>query len=266
MNHLHTLSSHHVRTMLLTTGFVLCPLLASAQAQVAPVSVAAPIPEPEVFPTLITEENIGKVSAGYENTPLPRALSEAELTLLASRVLDGNAVVAGNAARVLANASSNDTGQRLDAILTRFEREVEHPPLLPTFNISSLSGHAQILVQYLLAFSHLDKPQTIAALETERAGEVSPTLRKWLTIASGYAGDERVAAPLKSYLDAEKEGSTRALLLRAYALTAGKEAIPILESYLNDETVTANGCFGPCYGVQMTARDELARLRPKADA
>jgi len=172
-----------------------------------------------------------------ENRHIRRALTEAELGELVRMVGESEIIAAGNAARVLARCDCVDPALKAEAITARFCREVETPTHPESVWPAYLSPRVYVLNQFLLAFSDLGTPP-IPVLASCRESSTAAETKTWLCLALGMAGDARVADELEQLIRMDEDKYLRWAGIPAYAKAAGKAAIPLLESLLNDETVT----------------------------
>ena len=213
------------------------------------------------------DRDVGNLSlARLAGRPVNRPLSPEELESWRLRVQNSNAFQAGATARLLSLCWLNNVEQRAKPIIARFTKEVLVQEPVGEVHGSYLSARTVRLNQFLIAFSQFKDPMIIRLLQQEVKSQVDPLIIQWLTFARGFAGDDSVATQLQSLVAQEKDASTKAVALRAYSRSAKEAALPLLETFLNDKTVTGNGSHGPYYGLQIVARDEIARFRTHRSA
>ncbi len=209
--------------------------------------------------------NLAGQCIGYlQFRQINRALSAAEMSALQWRLryLDGYA--AGSTARLLGRCTHNDAGVRARSIIDSFQREVENPSPIRNTDSGYVSVPVSILNSFLLAISDINDLIAARIIAQELANARSEPMRQWLMIAAGFAGDETVAVRLKTIVERDANSSIRVVALAAYARSAGEKAVPFLETFLNDKTLTGGpGHLIPNYGLQSVARDTLAKLRAK---
>jgi len=198
-----------------------------------------------------------------ENRPVRRALSEDELSALVTLVRDSSSPIrAGSGARVLAKCSVVAVGERLAPILERFKSELSSPYWADT-RPSYVSPRVFVVNQFLLAISYIGAPAIEALAQERQAAAANSEIEKWWLIALGVAGDKSVAADLKDMLTEEPDRYIRCVAVRAYASSAGQDAIPLLESLLNDTTESeyVHPRRGKFLLIQSAARSALRRLQ-----
>ena len=193
-----------------------------------------------------------------------RALSEDEMAALQWRLQNLGGYDAAQAARVLGKATHNNAVIRAKWVIASYKREIENPtPPRPT-DPGYLSEPVGLLNRFLLAIADINDPVTTQLLNQELLTARSERLRKWLTVALGFAGDEKVAAELKSLVISDADSSVRVVALTAYAHSAREKAVPFLETFLNDKTETGGkGHLVPNYGLRSAAQSGLAILRKR---
>jgi len=203
--------------------------------------------------------------------PVTCPLTAKQLATLQQTIAEGNGWIAGEASRALARCEVLSADERVHPILARFQAEVMTPaqPHDRTGD-SYLSTHVRRLNLYLRAFSYAGEiavPYVRQAVKDAASGDV----RKWLTIASGMAGDGQVTDDLERIIRENPDTSTRVEATRAYARSAKEAAIPFLLELLDDPAeiqdrfTWPDGSVGrgmqdgfrPVAGI---AADELSRL------
>ena len=207
-------------------------------------------------------EAASRALGALENRPVRRPLSREELQVLTERVGQRNVVGAGRAARVLAKCMKVGSAERIRPIVDRFKRELLSPGEVSETGISYSSPRVVARQQFLLALSYIGDPAIPALVREQRAaGRVE--IEKWWVLARGMAGDGSASSHLSDMVAGETDRYVRAVAVRAYSRSAKREAIPLLESLLDDPTESEYaGCTGgKAMLIQTAARDELARLR-----
>ena len=205
----------------------------------------------------------GPALSALANRPVTFPLTEAEVRGLQELVTDGPVAHAGPAAGVLARCELVPLESRSKPVIDRLESEAaQNTKQTGRYHGSSVSKRVFDLNQFLIAFDSMRDASVTKALHERpnRHQEGSPS-RKWLLMALGMAGDPSVADPLRSLVLAEKDLSTKAVALRAFARSAREDAVSLLLTFENDDTPGGRDSFGPLYPLQMVARGELARLR-----
>lgn len=196
--------------------------------------------------------------------PLPFPLSDAAINLLVDRINTLERVDRGSAVVLLGMCGKNDPGKRFPPILNRFAADVRYDGEYPKNTMSYLSPRTASLNWYLLAFRSMGEtawlPLRGAIQEARVRGDAE--VEKWLCMAAGYACDPEAADALKQVVLHDPDRYVRLLAIRAYARSAGQQAVPVLESLLDDPTLSEyTGCSGiylPVIGG--TAREELNKL------
>jgi len=201
--------------------------------------------------------------AALQNRPVRRPLSAQELRTLVALVREANSIGAGSAARVLARCERVPARRRLASIIERFEAEVVSPVSPASSWPGYLSPEVSALNQFLLALSYIGRPAVTPLQQALRRAAGQADLEQWLTLALGMAGDKAVATRLKEVVLGEADRYVRCVAVRAYARSAQSDAIPLLESLLDDDTESE---YTSCTGgkvllIRNAASDELARLR-----
>jgi len=136
-------------------------------------------------------------------------LTAEELDALRRAIAEGNGWSAGEASRALARCEVLSADERVPPILARFQAEVMTPAQpRDRSGDSYLSPHVRRLNVYLRAFSYAGEvavPYVRQAVKDAASGDV----RKWLTIASGMAGDGRAADDLERMVRDDLDTSAR---------------------------------------------------------
>lgn len=208
---------------------------------------------------------MGLILGTLENREVRRPLFVEEFDVLVAYITEANIVVAGSAARILARCLLVQADQRTARILERFEREVTSPSEVGSVCPSYLSPRVLVLNQFLLAVSYIGEPAMPALRERKGQTTNNPELEKWLLLALGMAGDPSQAGELKQLVLHDPDKYIRWAAVHSYARSAKRDAIPVLQSLLND---TTEGEYDGCvripgqktYLIRFAARDELARL------
>lgn len=198
-----------------------------------------------------------------ENKRITRPLSPDELAALTTRVLTESVGGAGLVARVLGNCQAVPVEGKLPPIMNRFEREVLSTEPLPPVLGSYVSPRVFMLNQFLLALKNTGAP-AIPMLRQKRAQvSANSELDKWFLLGLGMAGDESVAEGLKTLVLTEPDIYVRCVSVSAYALSAKQAAIPVLESLLDDPTVSEyRDCTNrPIRLIALSAQSALAKLK-----
>lgn len=221
----------------------------------------------EIVGTLSTSpKSANSALAALENREVRRPLTTAETKAMTELVGQENLIRAGRAARVLAKCRQVSASLRVTPIVARYRSELEHPSVIGSVALTHMSPQAFARNQFLLAFWFLGSDAIGALSEARQRAAANIEEEKWWTIALGMTGYSLVAAELKSLVIGEPDKYTRALAVKAYTRSAKQEAIPLLESLLNDPTESDYGdCMRYVIGktklIQVIARDELARMR-----
>lgn len=206
-------------------------------------------------------------AAALINRPIRAELTAENVEKIQSWVRDGDFHLAGPAAGVLARCLQVPIEERAGPVVERLEREaglVEIKPERYAWG-SYLSQRVFEINQFLIAVAAIEGPVVRDALRQalEKYEEDSP-VRKWLLVGLGMAEDPEIAGALLDLFLNEEDLSTKAVALRAYARSAGTNAIPILESFKDDMTGPPGNLRRPImdriYPLRTVARDELAHL------
>jgi HEAT repeat protein len=203
------------------------------------------------------------------NRAISRPVSEGEKNMLLELVSKAPAVGAATASQVLANCSTIASVQRARVIVSRFLKEASVPSKTPVARYmgSYLSAEVMELNGFIIALVAIDDPDTVVRLLKEAASTLggNERTRKWSMVAQGFVGSEDVADSLKQLVETEADESIKAVTLRAYARSAKRNAIPLLEHYLKQSTaskpetpIMIHRSGDP---LEIVARDELALLR-----
>ena len=153
--------------------------------------------------------------------------------------------------------------------MLRFLKEASVPSKTPVARYlgSYLSAEVMELNGFIIALVAIDDPDTVVRLLKEVVSTLdgNERARKWSMVAQGFVGSEAVADSLKQLAETEADESIKAVTLRAYARSAKRNAIPLLEYYLKQITaskpetpIMINRSGDP---LETVVRDELARLR-----
>ncbi len=197
--------------------------------------------------------------------PLSFPLSDAAINLLVDRINTPEKVYIGSAMVMLGMCDRNDPGKRFPPILNRFAADVRYDGEYPKNTMTYLSPRTASLAGYLSAFRSMGEtawpPLRAAIQEARNRGDAE--VEKWLCMAAGYACDPEAADALKQVVLHDPDRYVRLLAIRAYARSAGQQAVPVLESLLDDPTVeiyNVHPFAPPRKIIGMTARAELYRL------
>lgn len=177
----------------------------------------------------------GQAMGRLTDWPIEHRLTEKQLGILAGMVRDPSIFIATDAAKVLSQCRRNDQPSLVPTVLARFRVEIANPVAWPPVHESYLSPRVLFLNQFLLAFANFG-PAATPVLREELGKETDPEPRKWLLLGLGMSGDPAVAGQLKEILETDPDRYIRAVALRAYALSLGEAALPVLEQYLQDTT------------------------------
>lgn len=190
-------------------------------------------------------------------TPVPHA----QVTNLLARVGTEDIHIAGPIAGVLSKTQGLDESEVAASVVGRFAREITESPLADegmSLHGAYLSRRAIALNQFVLAIANLNPVAVRPQLAEKLRIASDDVAKKWLWIALGISRDSSVETELLAIVRDEGEDvSLRALALRAYARAMGKQAVPVLKSYLTDKTPGADPRTRPMH---IVAHDELARL------
>lgn len=194
-----------------------------------------------------------------ENRPVRRPLTPYELRALTDLIDRSSALGAGAASRVLANCWEVPVIDRVAPIADRLARELAAPNrYLPVYG-SYLSPEAHTLNQFVLALETIGEP-AIPALRAARPASVgADCAAQWWSIALGLVGDTTQAGALRAIAEGGADRYVRWVAIRAYARSAGPEAVPLLERLLADDTRSEYDEGYPL--IQAAARAALWRLR-----
>jgi len=185
-------------------------------------------------------------------TAVKRPLREAELTKLTQTISAPNIFSQGYAARVLSRCVQVPTDQRVAPIVERYEKEVVSPTKGPPIDPKPyFSDRVFLLNQFLLAIDNIGAPAVPRLAMDRRSAGGDQELRKWLTIALGWAGDRSVSDELQGLLQTEADTSTKIVLVRAYAKAGKQEALPFLRSIVDSEDMKS---------VQWILKEEIRQL------
>jgi hypothetical protein len=197
------------------------------------------------------------------NRPVTFPLAEDAVRELQSVVRNGPVGNAGTAAWVLAKCERVPLEARSTPAMDRLEREAAQPMKETGYlHGSYVSKRVFYLNKFLLAFDSMKDASVTNALHERLAKcEEGSESRKWLLMALGMTGDPSVADALRALVLEEKDLSTKAEALRAYARSAKEDAVSLLLTFEKDNTPGGRDSFGPLYPLQIVAGDELARLR-----
>jgi hypothetical protein len=205
--------------------------------------------------------------AALINRPIRTELTAENLKRIQSWVRDGDFHLAGPAAGVLARCLQVPIEERAGPLVERLEREAGWLEVKSERYAwgSYLSQRVFEINQFLIAVAAIEGPVVRDVLHQalKKYDEDSP-VRKWLLVGLGMAEDSETAGALLDLFLKEQDLSTKALALRAYARSAGRNAIPILESFKDDMTGPPGNQRRPImdriYPLRIVARDELAHL------
>ena len=202
-----------------------------------------------------------RATSSIDNRVIRRQLTAEEWATLKQRIKTGSSGEAQTWAYILAHSSLIHDPQIVESIIERFMEDVQNPSLdasRPHLG-SYITGKAKALNSYLRAFFFMDSALAIPALKSRMTTAADEKALKWLTIASGMAGDESHAPALQKIVeDGGEDISLRAEALRAYARAAKAAAIPLLERLLDDKTAGPDPLRPP---LAVVSRSELHGLR-----
>jgi hypothetical protein len=184
---------------------------------------------------------VANFAAGsLEKRLIPRALASNELANVIARMRNCDPFTAVRWASLLArvrDAQPSDAALRIGAIVDRYEAETTNAASFRASG-SYLSSQAFKLNAFLMVMPHMDASNAVSIVKRHHAQTVDPTVRKWLLFARGMCRDQTVIEELRQFVsDSEEDVSERALALKAYALAAGTNAIPFLESLIENTEV-----------------------------
>lgn len=220
-----------------------------------------------------SDEAFRSAALGFlANRPISRPLSAGERAVLVELVSQLPALRAATAALVLAQCSTIPAEERARVIVSRLAKEAVLPSNTPEKRVagSSLSVEVYELYRFILAMEAINDPASVLTVLKEhgRANPDNGAVAKWLLIGQGFTGSREAAVPLKELLLGETDASLKAVALRAYARSAKRDAIPLLEGYLKERTSQETG-VPVMHGehrdpLEVAARGELARLRARS--
>jgi len=193
--------------------------------------------------------------------PLPREV----VCVLLEELERDDIFQVGAVARCLGKCTSIPAAVRAEAILRRFLRELSEPTDLAQAVFGAYtSPRAYVLNKFLLAFHYIGEPAIPALRKAyDEATAVADGERvKWLALSLGMARDVSISDAVEDILRNDQDRYVRCEAVRAYALSAGEAAIPLLRELAVDRTPSEYESHGgrPCYLIAFTARDELSRL------
>ncbi len=205
------------------------------------------------------------------NRPVSRPVSEGEKNMLVELVSQAPAVGAGTASQVLARCKFIPAEQRAKIIATRLLREASVPPKSSEVRYmgTSFSREVYDLVRFVLALAAIEDTNAVLGVVKDESLNYGKNERAmiWALIAQGYMGSSDVASALKELVENEPDLSLKAIALRAYARSAGSDAIPLLERYLKESASSKSGAPIMIHrsgdALENAAHDELFLLRQK---
>jgi hypothetical protein len=220
------------------------------------------------------DSDVASVAAGMlEKRPIPRALSSNELGRAIMMLGSSDSTKAALWASLLArsrDAQPSDAQIRMTAIIDRFEIEILSGQSSPK-NRGYLSPTAMRLNAFLIALPHI-APKDSLPIVQGRYSKVSDhaVKRKWFLFARGMCRDQSVIEELREFIvNSQEDMSERAVAVKAYAVAAGTNAIPFLESLIGNGEVgqvpghppSETGSRILTRPMQIVAKDELAGLK-----
>ena len=200
-----------------------------------------------------------------ENGPFSFVVQEECIKALVEVVRKADIGTAGEIMRILGMCAKNDVSTRFRPILERFLSEVKYDGEFPTVAGTYVSPRVYVLNQYLLAFRHMGETAwepLQSAIKTARDAKDTEA-EKWLCLGAGFAKDPSVASYLKDEVLGEPDRYVRCTAIRAYAASAGKDAIPVLKTLLDDKTpseyeiLPGNRAF---YIIGLEAKGQIAEI------
>lgn len=142
---------------------------------------------------------------------------------------------------VLDSCAMNPEEPRYYAITNRFYREFKYPSKIEyIIQGSYTSPQALVLNRLLSAFKKIGKVirpyirEAIVKAKEENDIEVE----KALYMALGITGDSDVSDYLKCVIQNETDPYIRGEVIRSYAISAKKDAVPLLKELINDGTIS----------------------------
>lgn len=194
-----------------------------------------------------------------------RPLLPDERETIVRRIRTGSSGEARTWAYTMAHSGLVDSEEIAEVIVERFVKDVRNPPAeakeMP-YRMSHgmyVSREASVLNNYLRAFHFANSQALVPVLRRYQAAATDDKPSKWLVIARGMAGESDVKEEvLEIVQNTNEDSSMRAVALRAYVRAAMEEAIPVLESLLNDRSPGPDPLRPP---VAVVASDQLFWLR-----
>jgi hypothetical protein len=201
--------------------------------------------------------------AAIGESPISFPLTEEQTKALLVVVDKASGVIsATNAAYVLSRCEQNDKAPFVQPILDRFIKEIADPTEVGAIEGSYVSPRVCVLSQFLRCFDKL-ADKGVLPLKSALKKATSDEMSRWLTLALGMCRERSVAETIKGWIKNNPDPYFRTVAVRAYARSAGQEAIPFLETLLDDKFESEYDRLpdgSPVYPIRLAARDELARL------
>lgn len=214
-----------------------------------------------------SEEGLSEQALGsLYYRPINKVLTKEEISVLARMLLDESIFTATTAAQVLSRCQKNDTILLMQPVVERFRREVLHPADIGSAGDTYLSPQVLILNQFLVAFSNFGQAG-IGLLRHELDQATDPELQKWIVLALGMCRDSSIAKRIRTILGSDPDRYVRAVAIYALSNSMGQAAIPILQKYLHDKTVSEyyrNMDGSPFYMLRELARGQIASIESEA--
>ncbi len=200
-----------------------------------------------------------------KNGPFKFVVPEAELDALIETVHKAPLGEAGEVVRVLGMCAENGVDVRFDPILDRLISEVKSTGECPRTKDSYLSPRVYMLNQYLITFRDMGQvtwEPLRKAIDKARGARDAET-EKWLCLSAGYAADHTVADYLKELVVHEPDRYVRCVAIRAYTKSAGREAMALLRTLVDDTTPSefaSRPMNMPYYLIGWTAEEGISML------
>lgn len=196
------------------------------------------------------------------NRPINFALNTNQFEKLVNEIRNGQVLNAAAAACLLSRCEKNNKSQIVRPILERFIKEIANPTNIGRLHGSYVSPRVYTLNLFLLSFVNLQN-EAVGELKTALDKAKTQDIRKWLILALGMCGEPSVVAEIRHLIENDADINFRSVAVRAYARSAGKDAVPVLQKLLTDKTESEYDHLPdgtPVYLIKLVAQDELVRL------
>jgi hypothetical protein len=164
-------------------------------------------------------------------------------------------------ARILPRLRPIDDDELADALLEGFLARLQHPVEDALSWPGIISYPAHWLKTMMVDWPKLRSDRFVRRLTEEYKVRSEGRQRAWLLIGRGFAGDDSAVPFLVEIADdCSEDVSLRASALQALVACAGREAKPVLERYVDDQTPVP-GKATHVHPLSIVARDGLVDVR-----